>query len=66
MTKRVTAVLSFLFFMPGLFIILLLCIALFLPSFDTVLVAGAVLFPLCFLLGWSNAKQPAETKEKVR
>ncbi len=57
MTKRITAVLSFLFFMPGMFIACLLCIAFLLPSFDILLEGGAVLFPLCCLLGWSNTKR---------
>jgi hypothetical protein len=57
MTKRLTPVLSFLFFMPGMFIAGILCIAFFLPSFDILLQAGAMLFPLCCLLGWSNARR---------
>jgi len=43
--------------MPGMFIAGILCIAFFLPSFDILLQAGAMLFPLCCLLGWSNARR---------
>ena len=56
MKMRLTAVLSFLFFMPGLFVILLSGISLFLPSYQGITVAGLVLAPLCCLLGWRNAK----------
>jgi hypothetical protein len=57
MKMRLTAVLSFLFCMPGLFVILLSGISLFLPSEELILIAGLVLAPLCCLLGWSNAKR---------
>ena len=56
MRMRLKAVLSFLFVMPGLYVILLSGISLFLPSYELISVAGLVLAPLCVLLGWRNAK----------
>lgn len=53
MKMRLTAVLSFLFCMPGLFVILLSGISLFLPSEELILIAG--LGPFDDLVSYKHA-----------
>jgi hypothetical protein len=66
MKMRLTVVLSFLFCMPGLFVILLSGISLFLPSWELILIAGLVLAPCVAYLDGAMLSEPTDSDEIAR